>query len=96
VPEDDERRGGLLTDAVLRPLVFACWSLLLWGTLALLAWMWQAFGDGASATLALARRSVSEGLWGTLNVVLPALAAVVWVAVGVAALRRRRRARGAD
>lgn len=88
--EDDEPRSGVLDYAVLRPLLFVFWSLVLWGTLALVAWIWQALTKGPAATLALALRTATADVWGVLNVALPAVAAVVWTAIALLAWSRPR------
>jgi len=89
-----EMRDGsrdVLLYAVVRPLLFFFWSMVLWGTCMAIALLYAAMRQGPLVAV----RRVLEGedsLGGRVNLALAGLAIVVWSAVA-AAVRRRRAAR---
>jgi hypothetical protein len=93
VAHDTENRGRLrhfVTYVLLRPLLFIFWSLVLWGTWALLAFLWALLAHGPAEALArIGPRG--RGAWG--NAVVAALAAVTWLIALAAWWGRRPRTR---
>ncbi len=84
---DDERRERLLQVAG-RPLLLASWSLVLWGTLYDFVLIRAAFVEGPRVVL---HRVLSGGdiVAGIVNLVLAALAPIVWGLVSMAIRRSR-------
>ena len=88
--EGGGRLQALFFAAVVRPLLFVFWSLVLWGTFVAAALLWTALTGGpAAAMAAILNRELSPALGGA-NLGLAVLAVAVWVVVVVLARRGGR------
>jgi hypothetical protein len=73
-----------------RPLLFAFWAFVLWGTLLIALFGVRVASSGLSEAMAALRPPPEAGFYAYGNVTAVALAVVVWLAVAVIALRSRR------
>jgi hypothetical protein len=90
-PNDRRRHrlGDLIMAWAWRPLVFAFWAGVFWGTLLDLALLWVAVTQGPGTALRLLTRPSAAPLAAALNLGLALLAVVVWA--GILALNGRGR-----
>jgi len=84
------RLHDLVTQSVVRPLLFVLWSLVIWGTLVGLAFVYAALTRGPAAVVRAVLPPSTGGIWGGLNLALAVGAVAVWIVVAIAVLRRRR------
>lgn len=77
-PADPGRTADVLLYVLYRPLMFALWVLVLWGTLLILGVLWQVVADGGAATLRRLRPPPAPDVWYWVNLGTMPLAALVW------------------
>ena len=86
-PPLQRRLRDVAGQALVRPLLFAFWSLVIWGTLVGLACLYAAFTRGPAAAVEALLPSAGDGAWAWLNLALAVLATGVWIVAAIA-LRR--------
>ena len=86
-PPLQRRLRDVAAQALVRPLLFAFWSLVIWGTLVGLACLYAAFTRGPAGAVEALVPSAGDGVWAWLNLALAVLATGVWIVVTIA-LRR--------
>jgi hypothetical protein len=83
------RLRDVAAQALVRPVLVVFWSLVIWGTLLGLAFLYAAFTRGPSAAVeALLPATGGIRVW--FNLALAVLAALAWIAVATAVRRGRR------
>jgi hypothetical protein len=80
------RASDLATAAIARPLLFAFWIFVLWGTLYGMALGYAIATEGRSA---LGRSLSGDVVRGVVNLIAAALAVLVWTTIGAAVLINR-------
>jgi hypothetical protein len=91
VPRSGGRFRDLVRYAVVRPLLFVYWSLVLWGTWVLMAFVWVLVFDGPREAIAAIGAGERTGPWGWGNAVLAGLATVTWGVLWMSRSRDHRR-----
>jgi hypothetical protein len=74
---------------VARGLLFIGWTFVLWGTLVAGAVAWRSVQMGPAAAVTMALDGAGRD-WGWVNLSCAGLAVVVWTALAVLLVRRRR------
>src|SRR5206468_98948 len=84
------RSRDFLLYAVVRPLFFIFWSLVVWGTALLFSLAFTVVARGPGTARPLLTPPPNGGWTGWLNVLLVPFALVVWTGLGVALWQARR------
>jgi hypothetical protein len=89
--ERSQRSRGVLIYVVGRPLLLVLWSLVVWGSVYGLAFLWATVERGPVEAFHQALSTDRAG--GAVNLTLAGIGALVWALAGFAVWRGRRRSR---